>query len=140
MFLNGTKWSVDCLLPISFFFAPLAIPILAFVQEQTKREVAVLAINDVYRTLGVEDGQRGPIRASPPAAFSYTEFSSNVTKWLVLWVAAVVKLTMDVVARPLLRFLRACIIRAEGVREEGTKMLPFPSAIYKDKQILHNLA
>jgi hypothetical protein len=53
------KWSVKILLSAFFFFASLAVPILACAQGQTEREVVVLAINDVYRIEGVEGGQRG---------------------------------------------------------------------------------
>ena len=37
----------------------LSFPFMAYAQEQTKREVVVLAVNDVYRIEGVEGGQRG---------------------------------------------------------------------------------
>lgn len=84
MFLNVSKWSVGCLLLPLFIAAFLAVPIFVYAQNQPEREVVVLAINDVYRNKGVEDGQRSPMRASPPAAFSYNESSSNVAKWFIL--------------------------------------------------------
>jgi 2',3'-cyclic-nucleotide 2'-phosphodiesterase (5'-nucleotidase family) len=57
--LNVTKWSVSYLLLTLFIFISLAVPVFAFAQDQTEREVVVLAINDVYRIEGVEGRQRG---------------------------------------------------------------------------------
>jgi len=54
-----TKWSVSDWLLALFFFAFLVIPILACAQDQAKREVVVLAINDVYRIEGVKGRQEG---------------------------------------------------------------------------------
>ena len=59
MFLNVTRWSVSCLLLTLFIFISLAVPVFVFAQDQTEREVVVLAINDVYRIEGVEGRQRG---------------------------------------------------------------------------------
>ena len=59
MFLNVTRWSASCLLLTLFIFISLAVPVFAFAQDQTEREVVVLAINDVYRIEGVEGRQRG---------------------------------------------------------------------------------
>jgi 2',3'-cyclic-nucleotide 2'-phosphodiesterase (5'-nucleotidase family) len=42
-----------------FMFISLVVPVFAFTQDQTKREVVVLAMNDVYRIEGVEGRQRG---------------------------------------------------------------------------------
>ena len=59
MLLNVTKWSLRFLLRTLIIFTSLAVPILACAQDQTEREVVVLAINDVYRIEGVEGSQRG---------------------------------------------------------------------------------
>jgi 2',3'-cyclic-nucleotide 2'-phosphodiesterase (5'-nucleotidase family) len=59
VFLNVTRWSVSCLLLTLFIFISLAVPVFVFAQDQTEREVVVLAINDVYRIEGVEGRQRG---------------------------------------------------------------------------------
>ncbi len=59
MFLNVTKWSLRFSLRTLIIFTSLAVPILACAQDQTEREVVVLAINDVYRIEGVEGSQRG---------------------------------------------------------------------------------
>jgi 2',3'-cyclic-nucleotide 2'-phosphodiesterase (5'-nucleotidase family) len=50
---------VSWLLTISFIVTFLAVPIFIYAQDQTEREVVVLAINDVYRIEGVEGRQRG---------------------------------------------------------------------------------
>jgi hypothetical protein len=59
VFSNVRKWSVNCLFPILFLAVSIVVPTFSFAQEQTEREVVVLAINDVYRIEGVESGQRG---------------------------------------------------------------------------------
>jgi len=59
VFLNAKRWREGRIFPILFIFTSLVVPILACAQEQTEREVVVLAINDVYRIEGVEGGQRG---------------------------------------------------------------------------------
>ena len=59
MFSNVRKWSVNCLFPILFLAVSIVVPTFSFAQEQTEREVVVLAINDVYRIEGVERQQQG---------------------------------------------------------------------------------
>jgi len=73
----------------------LAVPVFAFAQDQTKREVVVLAINDVYRIEGVEGRQRGGMslvralrrqleRQAPDALFLHAGdflFPSLLSQW-----------------------------------------------------------
>jgi 5'-nucleotidase len=57
--LNVIKRSVRWLVATVIIFTSLVFPIFVFAQDQTEREVVVLAINDVYRIEGVEGSQRG---------------------------------------------------------------------------------
>ena len=61
MFLIKKKWRRKLLLPSLLLFTSLLSPLLVWAQEQVDREVVLLAINDVYRIEGVEDGRRGGI-------------------------------------------------------------------------------
>ena len=59
MFLNVAKWSLGFLFLTLILFTLQAISTFSFDHDHMEREVVVLAINDVYRIEGVEDGQRG---------------------------------------------------------------------------------
>jgi 2',3'-cyclic-nucleotide 2'-phosphodiesterase (5'-nucleotidase family) len=61
VFLNPKRLYGKRVFTIVFIVASLVVPIIAFAEEATEREVVVLAINDVYRIEGVEGGKQGGI-------------------------------------------------------------------------------
>ena len=59
VFFNPKKLNGKRVFQVLSIVISLVIPVFAFAQDTSEREVMVLAINDVYRIEGVEGGQRG---------------------------------------------------------------------------------